>query len=348
MNRILFDARMSGMSGIGTYIRELLAAMETQWPATWMLERLPDEGMPPIYTLAEQWVVAKAFNQAHAALLHVPHYNVPVTCVTRSVVTVHDVIHLLFPQFLPSRLAWAYAQFFFRVVIPQARAVITVSEHTKRDLIRLTRIPPQRITVTPLGVSTSFSPDAAIRLPALRELWGLPETYLLYVGNLKAFKNVEQLVEAYGQLYRTTPGCPPLVMAGRNFIDGFEERLRGVPGIRRLTEVHREDLPALYAGALAFVYPSLYEGFGLPPLEAMACGTPVITSGRASLGEVVGEAALLVDPEDPQDIRKAMARVLSNAKLRQELRERGLRQASRFKWARTARQTLEVYQQCLA
>jgi glycosyltransferase involved in cell wall biosynthesis len=173
--------------------------------------------------------------------------------------------------------------------------------------------------------------------------------YLLFVGNIEPRKNLVALVEAYSQLRNNTRRAPPLAIAGG---EGWRNRLihQAVAAspfaadIRFLGYVPDAELPALMNGALAFVYPSVYEGFGLPPLEAMACGTPVITSNRSSLPEVVGDAALLVHPDDPAELADAMARVVEHESLRDDLRGRGLKQAQRFSWEGTARLTLEVYE----
>jgi len=295
-----------------------------------------------IYSAREQWEIPRAFGRTRARLLFVPHYNVPVSAVARSVVTIHDLIHLKFPQFLPSKGALLYANLFLRHVVPRARAILTVSEHSRRDLVETLGLPESRITVTPLGFAPQFRPRDPEEIAEALSRLGLAAGYLLYVGNLKEFKNVPLLVRAYRELRQKSDGLPPLVLVGRNSIAGFEEVIREAGGVRWLPEVRREDLPLVYGGAMALVFPSLYEGFGLPPLEAMACGTPVICSNRASLPEVVGDAALLIDPLSLEDLQAAMVRVAGDAGLRQALREAGLARSRRFTWRRTAEQTWEV------
>ena len=357
---ICIDARMAGASGIGTYLQGLLGALRTMRAAPCSLTLLGDPAIlpegpwtihkmrTPIYSLREQWRVPRAARHAGADLLHSPHYNMPRLFASRTVVTVHDMIHLKFPQFWPSRAARLYAYFFFHHVVPKARAILTVSEHTKRDLMETLAIPGDRITVTYPGVDHDRfrTPDTAVQEEFNR--LNLPPEYLLYVGNLKEFKNVPRLVEAWKRLRAKRKECPALILAGRNFIPGFEKEITGVPGIHWIGEVRRDLLPHLYKHALTFLFPSLYEGFGLPPLEAMASGTPVLCSNRASLPEVVGDAALTVDPESVEGFTEAMDRLIQNAALRKELSAKGIARSALFSWEKMAAQTLKVYQECLS
>ncbi len=356
---VCIDARMAFASGVGTYLRGLLSEVSDDPSPHFsfaVLRRSRDSlqiSLPtrtvdsPIYSLSEQWAVPRAARQLSADLLHSPHYNMPAFYASKTVVTVHDLIHLIFPEFLPSLIAKAYASFFFFRVLPKARAIITVSEHTKSDLIERLGIAGSRITVTPLGLSTNFRPLSRIEAaPALSAL-GLTNGYFLFVGNLKQFKNVEFLVGSYLRMAASDTACPPLVMVGRNFIPGFDRTLKASPKIRWLGEVAPSLLPALYSQALAFVFPSLYEGFGIPPLEAMGCGTPVICSNRASLPEVVGEAAILIDPTKNDDLIDAMRQIAADSALRSRLTAAGLKRAAQFSWKATAAKTLAVYEDCL-
>jgi alpha-1,3-rhamnosyl/mannosyltransferase len=357
---VCIDARMAGSSGIGTYLQGLFGALRnirTEVCALTLLgnpEILPEGPWrvrpmtSPIYSLREQWSVPCAARQVGADLLHSPHYNMPCLIASHTVVTVHDMIHLKFPQFWPSRAAQLYAHFFFHHVVSKARAILTVSEHTKRDLMETLAIPGNRITVTYPGVDHArfLTPDVATRGEFDR--LNLPSEYLLYVGNLKEFKNVPRLVEAYRRLRARRNDCPALILAGRNFIPGFEQEIAAVPGLRWIGEVSRELLPHLYKHALLFIFPSLYEGFGLPPLEAMAAGTPVLCSNRASLPEVVGDAAMTVDPESTEELTAAMDRLIQDSTRRKELSAKGIARAALFSWEKMAAQTLKVYQECLS
>lgn len=303
-------------------------------------------------------------------VLFVPAHVLPLVHPRRSVVTVHDLGYRHEPQ-AHRPLDRLYLELSTRYNARAASHVIADSAATKRDLVQLYGTDPQRITVIPLGLDELFQPvtDAA-RLAAVRAKYGIPGDYLLYVGTLQPRKNLVRLIEAWGRVigdWRLEIGdCEianrqsqianwTLVIAGkRGWL--YEEifatvRRLGLEGrVLFPGYVPEEDLPALLSGATAFVLPSLYEGFGLPVLEAMACGTPVIAATTSSLPEVVGDAGLLVDPLDSEALAAALQRVLTDAdpstplraSLRAELRQQGLARARLFSWPRCARETLAV------
>jgi glycosyltransferase involved in cell wall biosynthesis len=357
---LCFDARMAHASGIGTYIQGLLSELPGHLLPDWKISVIHEKNanlsghwtsLPvstKIYSVGEQAMIPWVFRKSSANLLHVPHYNFPVLETKHCIVTVHDLIHLKFPEFLPSRAAYAYAWIFFHQFIPKVRAILTVSEHTKKDLVEIAHIPEQRITVTPPGVPWGYHPlTSSDYLPALESL-GLRKGYFLYVGNLKEFKNVPRLLQAFRQLKRIRSDAPPLVVVGQNFIRGFDQELRRTESVYWFPGLKRSLLPQIYAGALALIFPSLYEGFGLPPLEAMACGTPVICSNRASLPEVVGEAALLIDPLSLDSLTNAMRRISEDPTLARQLGQKGIERSALFSWKETAEKTADVYEQCLS
>jgi glycosyltransferase involved in cell wall biosynthesis len=295
-------------------------------------------------------------------VLFVPAHVLPIVHPRRSVVTVHDLGYRHEPQ-AHRPLDRLYLDLSTRYNARAASHVIADSEATRRDLVQLYGTDPQRITVIPLGVDELSQPvtDTA-RLAAVRAKYGLPGDYLLYVGTLQPRKNLVRLIEAWGKICnlqsgpRTAPRlgaiCNKLVIAGkRGWL--YEEIFAAVRrlGLERQVlfpgYVPEEDLPALLSGATAFVLPSLYEGFGLPVLEAMACGTPVIAANVSSLPEVVGDAGLLVNPLDSDALAAAMQRLLTDAALRAELRQRGLARAKLFSWPRCAQETLAVLEQRL-
>jgi alpha-1,3-rhamnosyl/mannosyltransferase len=226
--------------------------------------------------------------------------------------------------------------------VPKARGILAISEHTKRDLVEL-GVPPKKVTVTLLGPPTVSQPLEPKKRQEILGQMGLKEGFFLYIGNLKPFKNVPRLIRVYRQWAESKPAYPPLILAGRNFMRDLKDQLGGTQAVRWVGEVSAEQLMALYQGAKVFVFPSLYEGFGLPPLEAMSYGTPVLCSNRASLPEVVGDAAFLVDPEDDAALRHGLERMYQDDALCAELSKKGRIQAARFSWEKTAQQTLGAY-----
>lgn len=285
-------------------------------------------------------------------LLHVPIYYLPPGAPQASVLTIYDVRHARFPRTYPSaRLA------FLRLTVPwslrRARHVIAISHFTKRELVEVFGLPPEKVSVTPLAARPSFRPvrdeSTFVRV---RAAYRLPAHFILCVGTLEPRKNLVRATEAL-RLLRDRSLPHHLVLAG---VPYFREgplheavaRLGLADRVHILGYVADEDLPALYALADCFLYPSLYEGFGIPVLEAMGCGTPVVASGGSSIPEVAGPAALFFDPTDVQAMASAMARVLEDGAEAARLREAGFAQAAQFTWERTARQTVEVYRRVLA
>jgi glycosyltransferase involved in cell wall biosynthesis len=267
----------------------------------------------------------------------------------RRVVTVHDLTCIEFPRYHP--LA---RRVLFRVGLSRAArladAIIVPSAATRRDLLRRTGTSGVRVHVVPSAAGARFAPLATAEAEPVVRRYGLAfGEYFLFVGNVEPRKNLVGLLRAYDTVRRGRRHGPALVIAGgtgwrnRAILDAIGASPY-TADIRMVGYVPEGELAALMNGAIAFVYPSLYEGFGLPPLEAMACGTPVITSNRSSLPEVVGNAALLVDPENTRDLALAMARLVDEAPLREELRERGLERARQFSWRRTAELTSAVYE----
>ena len=280
-------------------------------------------------------------------LLHAT-YTLPPLLPCRSVVTVHDVSYRLLPRAFSPR-----DRLLLSLTVPlsmrRADRVITVSEASRRDILRLYGLPQTKVVAIPNGVEEHFQPvREAARLAAVRQRHGLPEHFILALGNLQPRKNLRRLVAAYALLRHQYGIRQQLVLAGRPLwregaIYRAIERHGLVGDVVTTGYIAEADLPALYSAADIFVYPSLYEGFGLPPLEAMACGTPVIAGATSSLPEVVGEAALLVKPTDVAALAAAIARLLLDDELRRHLGAAGRARAARFSWETTARQTVAVY-----
>jgi len=263
-----------------------------------------------------------------------------------TVLTVHDLIFRHLPEHHKALNRW-YLNATMPLYCRRADHIIAVSEATRHDLVRAYDISPAKVTVIPEAADPRFVPQAPERCAAVRAKYSLPERFLLYLGTIEPRKNLTRLLHAWEPLYAVGE-APPVVIGGKRgwLADDFFTALEASPAREAIVltgYVDEADLPALYAAAEAFVFPSLYEGFGLPPLEAMACGTPVLCSDRSSLPEVVGEAALLFDPSDEGAIAAALRSVAKDAGLRTDLRERGLRRAAQFSWDRAARETLAVY-----
>ena len=279
---------------------------------------------------------------------HVLPLGAPLARRTRAVVTIHDLGYLRFPE-AHTRAQRLYLRLSTVWSARAAQRIIAVSGATRDDLVRLARVPPEKIAVVHHGLSERFHllggpPAAAERAQRVRAIVGGDEPYFLYVGTIQPRKNLARLIDAFAG---SGAGGARLVIAGKRgwLAEGIERRAAelDVSGRVRLAGyVPDDDLPALMAGALAFVFPSLYEGFGMPVLEAMACGAPVLTSCTSSLPEVAGDAALLVDPEDSRALAAALGRLASEPELRADLRRRGLARAARFTWDRCAEETLRV------
>lgn len=284
-------------------------------------------------------------------LLHV-QFTAPPFPPCPTVVSIHDLSFEHLPQTFKRR-SRTQLRLTVRHSARTATRVLASSEYTRRDLISTYGISPELITVTPLAAPPHFEPiTVATELERVRQKYGISEEYILSVGSIQPRKNLARLIAAYARLRGSGPTgkLPQLVLVGKRAWL-YDETIRtiaelGVSEFVILTGyVPEAELPALYSGALCFVYPSYFEGFGLPPLEAMKCGTPVVVGNRTSLPEVVGDAALLVDPFDVAAITDAITALIDNSDLRTRLRLKGLEQAQKFSWQRTARMTLEAYRQ---
>jgi glycosyltransferase involved in cell wall biosynthesis len=283
-------------------------------------------------------------------LLHV-QFTAPPMAPCPLVVSIHDLSFEHLPETF-TRRGRTQLRFTVRRTARNAAQIITISDSSRRDIVNTYGITPERVTVTPLAAPSHFAPvlDAA-RLAKIREQYGIRGDYILGVGSIQPRKNLVRLIDAFARLLasRGEDRLPKLVLVGKKAWL-FGETLRAVED-RGLANsiiftgyVPESDLPALYSGALCFVYPSYFEGFGLPPLEAMQCGTPVITGNKTSLPEVVGDAAVMVDPFDVEEIGAALSRLIDSSELRSTLRAKGLDHARKFSWRETAKLTLGVYE----
>jgi glycosyltransferase involved in cell wall biosynthesis len=284
-------------------------------------------------------------------LLHSPDFIPPLWGYQRSIITVHDLTFLRHPEFLTDESRRYYNGQIHRAV-RLTDAILADSYATKADLVNLLSLPPERITVVHLGLDEEFRPSAEDAVPEGLTRLNLSPGYILFVGTFEPRKNVPGLFGAYFRLRKLMPDAPPLVLVGnKGWLFEATASLMHDLGleqhVRFFENLPSQDLVTLYQHAGLFTLISHYEGFGFPVLEAMACGVPTIISDRASLPEIGGEAALKVDPGDPDAIADALQRALTDSALRQTMRQKGLEQAKKFSWEKTARETLELYNRVL-
>lgn len=368
--RILFDGNTleNGKAGIGHYTYNLILELagilgDGEEMSVGIRQKLLDEtvdlgldGMKILPThersiskyapVCPNWL--KGFD-----IYHQPNY-IPHVFGGKTVVTVHDMSHRVFPQYHPHRRVVLLRAFESR--LRQADRIITDSEYSRREIMEMLRVPEDRVTVIYLGAGSQFQPLAITEKKrwALQSKYSLSEQFLLYVGTIEPRKNLAKLIEAYYLYRQEEPGSDlKLVLAGgKGWL--YEDIFARVKALHLEQDViftgyvDSEDLPYLYNLAQAFVYPSLYEGFGLPPLEAMSCGTPVISSNAASIPEVVGGAGILIDPYQVNELTQAICRVADSASLREEMTRMGLEQAQHFSWRQCALETLQVYRECMS
>ena len=317
-------------------------------PVSWVI--IPERS-PFARLVWEQVGLPRLVRRLRIDLLHSLHYTRPFWLPCASVVTFHDMTFFLSPHLHTRSKRWFFPQA-IRMSARRADALAAVSESTRQDAIRILGIPAEKITTTPLGVDSNYRViHDPLQRARVREKYRLPEQYVLYVGLVEPRKNLPLLVRAYRDLIDQGISLP-LVVAG-GFGWDYDQVLQEIEKldlkerVQFLGYVPQGDLPLVYNLACLFVYPTLYEGFGLPALEALACGVPVVTSAVASLPEIVGDAGILVSAGDQQALAGAMLAILSDPELSSELSKRGPARASLFTWKRTAQLTLQVYRQVL-
>ncbi len=363
--KVAIDARKLHDFGIGTYIRNLLRHLaridrETEYV---LLCHEPDMGVADQlapnfrtvlepsanYSLREQFHVPWLLMREKPDVFHAPHYVLPTAVRCRSVVTIHDCIHLMFPQYLPNRAAYVFARAAMWSATRSSDRILTVSEASKRDILHFFNVPPEKISVVYNAIDERFwvEPNAEV-VARVRERYQLDHGFVLYAGTIKPHKNLVRLIEAFAELRTGAFEELKLLIIG--------DEISKLPALRRAVHKHKlhkhvrflgflpdDTLAVLYRLAAVFVFPSLYEGFGLPPLEAMASGAPVVTSNVSSLPEITGDAAVLVDPYDVESIVDGVRRVLTDPGLAGDMRRKGLARARDFSWERSVSRTLEIY-----
>lgn len=289
------------------------------------------------------WQQTRALKEVEADW-YLSNFFLPLSLPCKGAVVVHDLSFRAHPEYFPASVAW-YMRWLTGWAVRRAERVLTVSEFSRRELLRFYPRAKGDVSVVPNGVAKEFGPlsngDTVAMDARTLSSYGVTPPYILALGNIHPRKNLSRLLDAYLGLRQGRASVPGMVWVGASRWSSHEllERARST-GVLLTGFVAQEDLPALYRGAVMLVYPSLYEGFGLPPVEAMACGTPVIVSDTTSLPEVVGEAALTVDPTDVGMMTDAMARLLDDELLRERLREAGLARSKQYTWPRAARHLL--------
>jgi glycosyltransferase involved in cell wall biosynthesis len=328
---------MASFSGIGTVIKNLIGPLSSQFHTSLLNANLP------IYSFQEQWLFPKLIPPCD--IFWSPHYNIPLRSIRakKRIVTIHDACHLALQKSLgiAERL---YAHVLFRQAVSRSDAIVTDSVFSQTELCKYLSVSPDRLRVIYPGVDFDRFSAPQTSFP-IRKKYALPASFFLFVGNVKPHKNLRLILDAY----RQSPIEIPLVMIGK--IKGL---LNPDPLIATLHqnrhvisvgEVNDEEIPQFYKLATALIFPSLYEGFGLPPLEAMAAGCPTIVSNRASLPEVCGDASYYIDPEHPDELAFAMRNVAGHQALREKLIEKGSVQARRFSWANTIQNYIHLFQE---
>jgi glycosyltransferase involved in cell wall biosynthesis len=349
--------------GIGRYTRELLSGFSIHGLTPLLLRsgnstgvqrsvKLRGSGLLPALLTLGQIEIGIYARKLELELVHDPTGTAPLLLTSpKKVVTIHDAS----PQFDPktsTALERLIYHFWLPCAVKHVDHFLTVSNHSREDIARFLGVPMKKITVIPLAAGRQFRPLPGPEVQPVLDRVGIQFPYILYVGSLEPRKNLGRLLEAYALLLDWSSQWHLVIVGARNIwksepLGKLVQQYKLEPYVHFTGYIPDAGLPALYNGADLFVFPSLYEGFGLPVLESMACGTPVVTSNTSSLPEITGDAAFLVDPYSVEDIAGSMQRVLSNKDLAQDLRSRGLERAKLFTWERTASQTIAVYEQLL-
>lgn len=346
--------------GIGRYTQELTRALQAQEVPLTLLHAgrkreflknavsLPGSRFLPGLLTVGQVEIGWVGKREKLSLIHDPVGVMPLFLTgARKIVTIHDVVPYIYPE-TSTKLDKLIYHYWLPLAVRRLDAIITVSEQSKQDIIRYLPVNEEDVVVIPEAAGSSYRLMNPIDVKPVLNRYGIDFPYILYVGSLESRKNLPRLLEAFARVRTQHPDWKLVIVGARKwkFSSIFEtvKRLELEPFVHFTGYVEEEHLPAIYNGADLFVFPSLYEGFGLPVLEAMASGTPVITSNCSSLPEVAGDAAILIDPYDIQAMADAIQQVLSDPSLAATLRVKGLARAKTFSWKRTAEETIAVYE----
>jgi alpha-1,3-rhamnosyl/mannosyltransferase len=362
MALIALDGRKYFDFGIGTYIQQLVRSLsKLKTEHKFLLYVTPSDvaaiSLPPGWTMME--VGYPKYSVSEIGLLglrakrdkvdvfHEPHYTLPIAIGYRSIVTIHDIIHLRFPQ-LFNAFQRAYSYSMITHSLRTSRFIIADSEFTKNDILRSFRLSPEKIRVIHLGVGEQYRPlrDHG-RIREFSKRFGIQRPYALYVGNVKPHKGIDTLLSAFAQIQLKED--LDLVIVGGSIVQdrnlGVQAAELGILSrIKELGHLNEYDLVTAYNAAELLVMPSRYEGFGLPALEAMACGCPVVVSNAASLPEIVGDAAMVFRAGNSQELADMLLRLIKERTLRTQMIRKGRKQAARYTWGQTATQTLDIYE----
>jgi glycosyltransferase involved in cell wall biosynthesis len=353
MKELCIDVRMAWHAGIGTYIRNIVPSLAHSFKLRLIADELSVQKWPflsqcdliltriPIYSIEEQ--IKFPFLVPACDIFWTPHYNTPVAGLKskKRIVNIHDVYHLAFSHTL-GYLQRVYAKMMINRAATVSDHILTLSQFSKDEIIKYTGVDSEKISAIHLGVDRShFSEESHAQ-----EKYKLPSHYLLFVSTLSPHKNVERLILAWNMIIEKFPAWKLVLVGKRGKTSPWESIINSNPSLQKsllfLGHVDDQDLPALYRHAHAIVHPSLYEGFGLTPLEAMSCGCPAVISKVASLPEVCGDSALYVDPYNIQDIAAGMEKILRDPKLHAELRTKGLERSRSFIWSTTVEKHIAI------
>lgn len=296
----------------------------------------------------EQFHLSKVLTRLKIDLLHSPSQVTLLNSSTKLILTIHELTYLIYPEFLPKH-KYLYYRYFVPLSIYKADKIIAVSDNLKKDILRFFKLPQDKIEVIYCGVNHIFRPiDKNIAKNAIRKRFGITDDYILYVGTIEPKKNLKRLIEAYYQLKKDVNRYKLVIAGPKGWL--YSEIYKTIKKLNIANDIiftgylHSQGLLFLYNAASVFVYPSFYEGFGLPVVEAMACGIPVITSNTSALPEVAKDAAILINPLDTKDLLESIKAVLDNPVLVKELSIKGLNRARQFSWEETAKKTLNIYE----
>lgn len=348
------------MAGIGRYTKNLVEALSK-------IDRENEYFLLYPGNLSQKPDVGENFHLAHAKsskgilwhqsalpalvksysldLLHCPgNFKIPYLKRCRQVLTIHDLIPLKFKIYFKNTLKTMAYLILHKLAVGSADKIITDSENTKKDVISILNVPDEKIEAIPLAVDKKFLDKKNINLEKVLKKYSLQEGYLLHLGGIGFNKNTARVIEAFKIIMEKTPDAPPLVIIGnKNWLARQIADSASHEKIIFTGYVPDKHMPSLYSAASVFIYPSLYEGFGFPVLEAMACGVPVVASSTSSFPEVMGDAGLLVDPENPADIAEKTLMLVAESDLIKKLQEKGFERVSKFSWENTAKKVLALY-----